>query len=131
MPCHPALRQPAKALPLLLALLLSSSLLCSNAAADQLRIKGVLFRDGDSVVRLLQHAGRPLWISQLGDRCVSRGDRRYYRHHARRGRHSYDSCRYRRPAERWTYIDTGKEIRVTIIDDTIDAIDWKFKGHSW
>jgi hypothetical protein len=122
-------RQSPAILSLLLVLLLS--LLGSQAVADQLYIRGKLFRDGDSVVRLLQHAGQPLWVSPLGYRCSAQHDRHHYRRYDRRHRHSYDRCRYRLPAERWTYIDAGKEIRVTIVDDTIDAIDWKFKGHSW
>lgn len=111
------LSRPLRLLSLQLSLLLV--LASGLAAADQLRIQGVLFRDGDSVVRLLQHAGPPLWISDIGRRCVER-----YCRHCR-------SCRYRRPAERWTYIDDGKEIRITVVDDTIDAIDWKFEDHSW
>lgn len=119
-----------------LCLLLASGLV----AADQLYIRGVLFRDGDSVVRLLQHAGQPLWVSQIGYRCDERfsyrgTDRRRFsersnRHDWRRGRNR-NNCDYRSPAERWTYIDAGKEIRITVVADTIDAIDWKFKGHSW
>ncbi len=113
-----------------LCLLLASGL----AAADQLYIKGVLFRDGDSVVRLLQHAGQPLWVSQIGYRCDERSSyRRNHRHgFSKRNRHHrHNGCDYRSPAERWTYIDAGKEIRITVVADTIDAIDWKFKGHSW
>ncbi len=125
---HRATRlQPTTLLSLLLALLLG--LPGGQVAADQLHIRGKLFRDGDSVVRLLQHAGEPLWISPIGYRCSAQLERRHYHRHDRR--HRYDRCRYRLPAERWTYIDAGKEIRVTIVDDTIDAIDWKFKGHSW
>nr|WP_067299010.1 hypothetical protein [Marinobacterium profundum] len=114
----------------------------SLTAADQLRIRGVLFRDGDSVVRLLQHLGKPLWVSQIGYRCDERSfhssnhrntDRRSERRylHDRRHDRNRNSCDYRSPAERWTYIDDGKEIRITVVADTIDAIDWKFKGHSW
>jgi hypothetical protein len=117
MTCPATLRLPTLALSLLL--LLTGSL----ARADQLYINGMLFRDGDSVVRLLQHAGPPLWVSQLGYRC----DEHYYRY----WRHRHNSCRYRRLVERWTYIDDGKEIRITVVDDTIDAIDWKFEGHRW
>jgi hypothetical protein len=91
MTCPATLRLPTLALSLLLLLT------GSQAGADQLYINGMLFRDGDSVVRLLQHAGPPLWVSQLGYRC----DERYYRY----WRHRHDSCRYRRLVERWTYID--------------------------
>ncbi|UTW13601.1 hypothetical protein [Marinobacterium rhizophilum] len=113
----------------MLLLLLSCGLFSGPTLADQLHIRGKLFRDGDSVIQLLQHAGQPLWVSPIGYRCSSRFDRRHYRRYERR--HGHDRCRYRLAAERWTYIDAGKEIRVTIVDDTIDAIDWKFKGHSW
>ncbi|MCP8689904.1 hypothetical protein [Marinobacterium sedimentorum] len=134
------------AAPGLPTLLLNLCLLLASgmAAADQLYIKGVLFRDGDSVVRLLQQAGQPLWVSQIGYRCNERfsyrsshrsTDRRgfsehRYRHGGRHGRNR-NNCDYRSPAERWTYIDAGKEIRITVVADTIEAIDWKFKGHSW
>jgi len=96
-----------------LIIIVTSLLLSLAASADQIRINGHLFRDGDSVVKLLDKAGPPLLISIIESRCLDR------------------YCRYSSPAEQWSYIDDGKEIRVIIIEDTIDAIEWKFEGHRW
>lgn len=93
---------------LLLCLLLSPA-----ALADQIRIDGYLFRDGDSVVRLLDRVGPPLLISYIDHRCLDR------------------YCRYTTAAEQWTYVDDGREIRIIVVEDTIEAIEWKFEGHSW
>ncbi|GGO87456.1 hypothetical protein GCM10011348_40690 [Marinobacterium nitratireducens] len=93
--------------------LLIAMLLSLPAAADQIRIDGHLFRDGDSVVKLLNEVGPPLLISIIDSRCLDR------------------YCRYTSPAEQWTYLDDGKEIRIIVIEDTIDAIEWKFEQHSW
>ncbi|NVK41769.1 MAG: hypothetical protein HWE39_11055 [Oceanospirillaceae bacterium] len=93
--------------------LLLTLLLTLPATADQIRIDGVLFRDGDSVVKLLNKVGPPLLISIIDSRCLDR------------------YCRYTSPAEQWTYVDDGKEIRIIVIEDTIEAIDWKFEEHSW
>ncbi len=98
---------------LTLCLALTGLLASTHAWSDQLRIQGVLFRDGDSIVRLLESLGPPLLISTIGTDCIDR------------------YCRYRTVAERWTYIDDGKEIRITVVDDTVEAIDWKFEGHRW
>ncbi|MFC6672544.1 hypothetical protein [Marinobacterium aestuariivivens] len=93
--------------------LLSCLLLSLTAQADQIRIDGYLFRDGESVVRLLDKIGPPLLISYIDNRCIDR------------------YCRYTSPAEQWTYVDDGREIRIIVVEDTIEEIEWKFEGHSW
>lgn len=80
------------------ALVLTAVPLVSNA--DQMVIDGNAIRDGDSVARLIQVAGRPITRAVVND-----------------PEHGV--------LQHWVYIDNGTQYTVKVRNNQVVAIDWR------